>query len=160
MPTFSAGIDDTRAIEHLESIPEKLRRELLSVEEVYKDRLVAEARRRAPVKTGAYLASISGVVYGSRNAVTATVRAGSKEAWYAHILEYGAHLVAHEILPNAKKALFFELAGGAGDVFAKHINFPGGEIAPRNILTGPFEALRPQIEAAIAGAADTAVEEK
>jgi hypothetical protein len=88
------------------------------------------------------------------------VRAGSKEAWYAHILEYGAHLVAHEILPNAKKAMLFELGGGAGDVLTKHVNFPGGEIAPRNILTGPFQALKPQIEAAIAGAADTAVKEQ
>jgi hypothetical protein len=155
MTTFSIDVDDRRVIEHLESIPDRLRTELLSVEEVYKNRLVAEAKTRAPVKTGAYLASIVGIVYGSLNAVTATVRAGDKTAWYAAILEHGATLPQHEIYANAKQAMHF--TGSAGEVFAKHVHFPGAKLKERDILTSPFEEMRPQIEAALSAAVDSAV---
>lgn len=153
MTRFYAEIENRRAVERLEKIGPKVRAALLDVVGLYKDSLVAAARARAPVKTGAYLASINAVVYGSKNAVLGVVRAGSHEAWYAYILEYGAALPVREIV-DAKGVMAFE--DGANTIFAKHIHFPGAAIKERDILTGPFNAMKPAIKAGIAAAAEAA----
>lgn len=156
MTRFYADVDNRRAVERLDAISPALRAVLLDVTGVWKDKFLAAARARAPVKTGAYLASITGVVYGSKLGVIGTVKAGSNDAWYAHILEYGATLPAH-IIADAAGIMHF--TGSAGEVFAKAVNFPGAVVPERDILTGPFKAARGQLESSIAQAADKALVE-
>ncbi len=153
MTKFYADVDNRRAVERLAAIDPRLRAGLLDAMAVFKDRLVADARARAPVRTGAYLASIKGVVYGSKIGVIGQVKAGSHEAWYAHILEYGAVLPAHDIV-DASGVMHFE--DGAAEMFAKHVRFPGGRIAEKDILTGPFKAMSGEIRASIESVATAA----
>jgi HK97 gp10 family phage protein len=65
-----------------------------------------EALRQVPVgKTGALRRSLKVSVRTRRGVPVAYVRAGDKEAWYAHLVEFGT--AAHFIKPKNRKSLFF-----------------------------------------------------
>lgn len=65
-----------------------------------------EARRQVPVgKTGALRRSLKISVRTRRGVPVAFVRAGDKDAWYAHLVEFGTS--AHFIKPKRRKSLFF-----------------------------------------------------
>lgn len=115
--------------------------------------LQKEAQARVPVKSGALRNSIR-VSFARRSQrygwLRAHVRAGNKDAWYAHLIEYGtASYYAgpggnsvgkpYEIRPKNAKSLFF-----AG-LFSQVVVHPG--IRPQ-----PY--MRPALDAAAAPALD------
>lgn len=64
------------------------------------------AMRLVPVgKSGALRRSLKIFMRTRRGVPVAYVRAGDKEAWYAHLVEFGT--VAHFIKPKNRKSLFF-----------------------------------------------------
>lgn len=146
MSRYFADVDNRRAVQRLEEISPRVRESLLNVIGEFKDTLVAEVRAKAPVKTGAYRDSIHGIVYASNATVRSVIKAGSREAFYAHILEYGATLPEHDIV-DAEGIMHFEEGGTDG--FAKSVHFPGVALPERDIVTGPFKAARTKIETAI-----------
>jgi HK97 gp10 family phage protein len=81
-----------------------------------------EARNRAPVKSGALRDSIRVSVRAKRGEVTATIKAGGKKAWYAHLVEYGT--ARHFIKPKNRQSLFF--AGLMKEV----VDHPGAQRKP------------------------------
>lgn len=70
-----------------------------------------EARSNVPVKTGALKKSIKVSTRARRGQVTATLKAGGKDAFYAHMVEYGT--APHDIAVKSKKVLVFEDGGKA-----------------------------------------------
>lgn len=86
----------------------------------------AEAKRLAPVGTvngsGDLRASVRASVRSRNGKVEATVKAGSKKAWYARLVEFGT--AAHLIRPKNRKSLFF--AGLARE----QVNHPGAKKKP------------------------------
>lgn len=83
-----------------------------------------EAMARVPVASGDLRDSIrvSARLQKKRGKVEATVKAGSKKAWYAHLVEFGT--AAHFIKPKNRKSLFF--AWLAKEV----VNHPGAKRKP------------------------------
>lgn len=94
----------------------------------------AEAERLCPeglptldsVKRGARIGelkrSIRVTLRASRGTVRATVKAGNKVAWYAHLVEFGT--ARHWIKPKSRKSLF--IAG----LFKEVIDHPGARPKP------------------------------
>lgn len=82
------------------------------------------ARERVPVKQGLLRDSIgvSMRVSSKTGTVRATIKAGSKKAWYAHLVEFGT--ARHWIKPKNRKSLF--LAGLAKEV----VDHPGARQRP------------------------------
>lgn len=104
---------------------------------VYRDAARQRLGSSAKKRTGHLLASIR-VGSTMRGGVpVATVKAGSREAWYAHLIEYGA--AAHEIKPKTRKSLV--LAG----LMRETVHHPG-------ISARPF--MRPAFDASSAAAVD------
>ncbi len=157
MTSFRTDVDGRRAIERIDAITPRVREALLGTVAEIKDDLIAEVRARAPVKSGAFKASITGVVYGSKTAVRGVIRAGSREAWYAHILEYGARLPERDIVAESGAMKFGE---GGEDFYRRKVHFPGAELAERDIVTGPLKARRARIEATIKKTVKDAVSSK
>uniref|UniRef100_A0A193SD31 Phage protein, HK97 gp10 family n=1 Tax=biofilter metagenome TaxID=1070537 RepID=A0A193SD31_9ZZZZ len=92
------------------------------------------ARQAAPVKTGKLRDSIKVRTSAKRGRVKATIVAGDKNAFYAHMVEFGT--AQHFIKPKDRKSLFF--AGLAREV----IDHPGAKPAPfmRPAFDGAGEA--------------------
>jgi HK97 gp10 family phage protein len=89
-----------------------------------------EAKRLAPVKTGALRSSVRVSTRQQINGqITATIRAGGKtktgDAFYAHFVEYGTE--PHAIKPRPK-GLFKVLK--IGGVFVRSVNHPGAKARP------------------------------
>ncbi len=83
----------------------------------------AEAKRLCPMgRTGLLRSSIHTTMRSKRGHITATVKAGGKEAWYAHFVEYGTS--RHFIKPKNRKSLF--LAG----LERKVADHPGAQRKP------------------------------
>lgn len=113
-----------------------------------------EARRRCPVALpniknmttyGAYRGALrDSIRVGVRiknGTVTATVKAGNKIAYYAHMVEYGTR--AHEQFPSGTKSLFI------GGMFKMHMHHPGAAAKP--FMRPAFDT---QAQTAIQAAAD------
>jgi hypothetical protein len=71
---------------------------------------------------------------------------------HAHLIESGATLPAHQIMPNAKQALHFLM--GAGDVFARAVRFPGGTIKAQHPVHSAFGEMKDEIAARLREAAE------
>ena len=80
------------------------------------------AKQMVPVKSGQLRDSIKVSTRSKRGRVSATVRAGSKKAFYAHMVEFGT--ARHFIKPRKRKSLFF--AGIAREV----VDHPGASPKP------------------------------
>ena len=91
--------------------------------------IAEEAKNNVPVKSGALRDSIKIGTNTRKGRVTATVKAGSKKAWYYRFVEFGT--AAHEIKPKNAKSLFF-----AG-MFGELIKHPG---------TRPKAFMRPALD--------------
>jgi len=85
---------------------------------VFEDR----AKQLVPVKSGSLRDSIKVRTRSKRGRVSATVSAGDKKAFYAHMVEFGT--AQHFIKPKSRKSLFF--AGLAMDV----VDHPGAKSKP------------------------------
>lgn len=80
------------------------------------------AKQLVPVKSGQLRDSIKVSTRSKRGRVSATVRAGGKKAFYAHMVEFGT--ARHFIKPRKRKSLFF--AGLAREV----VDHPGSAPKP------------------------------
>lgn len=82
----------------------------------------ARAKELVPVDDGDLRDSIKVSTKSKRGRVSATVRAGGKKAFYAHMVEFGT--ARHFIKPRKRKSLFF--AGLAREV----VDHPGASPKP------------------------------
>ncbi len=104
---------------------------------VFEDR----AKQMVPVKSGQLRDSIKVSTRSKRGRVSATVTAGGKKAFYAHMVEFGT--ARHFIKPKNRKSLFF--AGMAKEV----VDHPGA-------TQKPF--MRPALDEGSTGAIDAMAE--
>lgn len=81
-----------------------------------------EAKQAVPEASGALRDSIRVSMRSRRGIVQATVKAGGKKAWYAHLVEFGT--ARHWIKPKSRKSLL--LAGLAREV----VEHPGAKPKP------------------------------
>lgn len=86
--------------------------------------IAKSAKENVPVRTGALKKSIRVSSRSSRGDwVRATAKAGNKEAWYAHLVEFGTG--SHWINPKNRKAL--RLPDGR---FVRRVDHPGSAGQP------------------------------
>jgi HK97 gp10 family phage protein len=126
----------------LKELPAKVERNILrgamrAGAKVFESR----AKELVPIKSGQLRDSIKVSTRSKRGRVSATVRAGGKKAFYAHMVEFGT--ARHFIKPRKRKSLFF--AGLAREV----VDHPGS--APR-----PF--MRPALDGGQAEAVNAAAD--
>lgn len=82
-----------------------------------------QAKANVPVKSGDLRDSIKISTRSKRGVVSASVKAGNRKAWYAHIIEFtGA--VPHKIKAKGKGWLAF------GGFFGKSVQHPGMKAKP------------------------------
>lgn len=153
MAGLTVSYDGSDVGVHLAALDDDIRAAEIAAEETLVQELIERASARAPVRTGKLRRSINGEVAGTPTGVWASVAIKDP---IANILEGGAKIPPHVILPKVKDALHFVLGGD--EVFASRVNSPGGVIAPREILHEPFAEMQQEIEDALAAAADGAVE--
>lgn len=117
-------IEGLAALERaLEQLPDKIERNIVrGALRAGSKVFLTEARRRVPKKTGKLAKSLRISVRKVRGGLVATTKAGNKEAFYAHMVEYGT--AAHLIKPINGKALLL-----AGANFEK-VRHPGAAAHP------------------------------
>ncbi len=149
MPELRLRVDTTRFVARLDKITPDIREALRRALGPLAREISADARDRAEAhiryvgkKPGQYLASIYGGTFDQGERLGGYVRSGDP---LAHILEHGASVPAHEILPSTADVLAFD--GGAGTLFAKSVNSPGATIPPYPAIEPAFTAAKGQIEA-------------
>lgn len=103
------------------------------------------------VRTGKFLKSFKASVRQRQNRVSATV--GTKSP-LAHILEGGAKIPAHDIVPSKARALLF-MARAGGQTFAAKVRSPGGTIGARRIVETAFDNMKDYIREDLMDAAHT-----
>lgn len=155
--TFTLLVSDTSARLRLDRISQAVRRNLRTVAELYEQKLLAAIQADTPHRTGALLASLKGSVRDGQHGVLASVHAGDQTAWYAHIVEGGAKIPAHEILP--RRADVLALLADNKTIFARRVESPGATIDPRRFVGTPFAALKDEIVGAMEKAVDDATRE-
>ena len=101
--------------------------------------ILAEAQAQVPEHSGALRKSLRVSVKVKRGVPTATIKAGSKAAWYAHLVEFGT--AAHTIKPKKPSG---DLATPAG---------------PRRAVHHPGAAKRPFMRPALDAAGAAAVQQ-
>lgn len=119
----------------LQDLPVKLEKKILRGALRAGAKVMADAAKsNVPVKSGALRKSIRLSAKTKRGRVTATVKAGNAQAFYAHMVEFGT--AAHRIAPKKADAL----ATPAGP--RKSIEHPGAKPKPfmRPALDGAAEA--------------------
>jgi hypothetical protein len=133
-------VDLRRAKLRLDSMPDKVRSELLSTVEMLDVALLATASALAPERTGKLKAHIRGSVSSSKRRITGRVRARTK---YAAIINYGGHIPGHEILPDTMQALAFYWRGR--QVFAGRIYDPGATLKGEFFMQHALSSMRGEI---------------
>lgn len=154
MAEFTVKVSHAKLDLRLEKIETNTLIFLRSAAETLDAELVSLAKAGAPVKSGKYQRSIRGKVTSSRRGVVGRVYSRSP---LAHIIEAGAHIPAHEILPKVKQALHF--GGGAGDVFAARVELPGATLPSRRVIQDAFDAMRGDIVSTLESAVRRAARE-
>lgn len=148
----SVKVDASRVNLKLEQLPDDVRARLSDVIYLLAGVIADQARGRAEsllqVKTGHFVRSINDKVLNRKNSITGRVSSSAKTA---NLFEWGGKTGAHEILPNQAKAL---LINGR---FAARVHHPGGQYAPRNIIHGAFDPMKPEIVAELEAAVNGAV---
>lgn len=116
-----AGLDELNRI--LQELPAKIEANILRGAARAGQKVILEAAKaNVPVKSGALRDSLRIKTRIRKGEVTATLVAGNKVAFYAHMVEFGT--ARHLIKPKKAKSLFF--AGLARKV----IDHPGAEQKP------------------------------
>lgn len=159
MPVVNIKVDTSRLDVHLDKLGNDVREALLAAlrpvanTEAQKARDIAAAHiRYLGQYPGQYLASIYGGTFSRDGAVGGFVRSGN---FLAGILESGATIPEHEILPKAGDVLAFD--GDAGQVFAKAVHFPGATIPAYPALGPAFDQDKDSIEELIVSTVKRAV---
>lgn len=113
------------------------------------------ARTRAEtllqVRTGKFVSRIRFGLRRSKNRITGRVYSTAKTA---NLFEWGGTTPPHEIAPDSAKALLLQMRGGSR--FAAHVHHPGGYYKRLEIIHGAFDQMKPEIQAALEGAANAA----
>lgn len=116
-----AGLSDLNAL--LQTLPGKLEQNILRGALRAGQRVIQkDAQGRVPVLTGDLRKSIRVSVRARAGKVTATVKAGNKKAWYAHLVEFGT--AAHMEKPVKDKAM--NVGGNPREV----VHHPGAQPKP------------------------------
>jgi hypothetical protein len=129
-----------RAVGKLESISPEVRAALLDTALALELALVERIKGKTPVRTGKMRARVRGRVRSSPKSVLATV---GSYAPHARLIEGGATLPAHDILPNAKMTMHFLM--GSAEVFAKRVHFPGGKVPAQHPVHSAFGEMKEEI---------------
>lgn len=130
------GLADLHAA--LQQLPAKLEKNILRGALRAGAKVMADsAKANVPKKSGALRKSIRVSASSKRGRVSATVKAGDKTAYYAHMVEFGT--AAHRITPKNAKAL----------------GTPGG---PRESVQHPGAKPKPFMRPAFDGASEAAVQ--
>lgn len=166
---FAIEIDASHVTVRLDKIGPSVRERLREVIGLEAAAVLADAKSRAEAhihalggEPGAYVAGIEGGVSSKESRIvgyvrssTPTVKVSGRDVPLAVLLEYGAHVPPHEILPSVADVLHF--TGSAGEVFAKHVSSPGASIPPypaiKPALAAAADRIRAELEAAVRGAA-------
>lgn len=107
----------------LNSLPAKIEKNIMRSALRAGARVIAnEAKANVAVEDGALRRSIRVSARAKKGRVTASVKAGSKEAFYYRFVEFGT--AAHTIKPKNKQALYFD------GQFAKNVRHPGAKAKP------------------------------
>lgn len=124
----------------LEQLPAKLEANVLrsALRQGAKVQL-ARARELVPVRHGDLRASLRISTRSRRGVVRSLLKAGSKKAFYAHMVEFGTS--QHWIKPKSRKSLFF--AGIARDV----VDHPGATKKP--FMRPALDTTAPQVIEAV-----------
>lgn len=93
-----------------------------------------EVKRRAPVDSGALRNSIRTTSRARRGQVSASVKIGNREAWYAHLVEFGTR--PHVIKSKPGRAMQF------GGRITAQVNHPG--ITGRPFIRASADAKTPE----------------
>lgn len=144
---FTIVVDDRKARLKLEAMPDQVKEALYGKTRELEQSLLSVVKARASgglvgVRTGEYLRSIRGTTRLGKASVTATIRSKSP---IAHIIESGADIPAHDILPKVGKALKF--TGGAGQVFAAKVSHPAVKLPAKPVIEGAFADMKDAIVA-------------
>lgn len=120
----------------LQTLPAKIEKNIMRTAlsagaRVFRD----EARRNVPKDSGALAESIRVTTRTRKGQVSASVKAGNRMVYYAHMVEYGTR--PHIIVPKKKKAMV------AGEFVGKRISHPGDK---------PKPFMRPAADASFAAA--------
>jgi hypothetical protein len=143
---FEIKIDDARVRVRLDAMPDALRTRLRSIVQTLDNELLSRVQSKTPVKTGKLLASFRGHVRSTKTKVSGTVTIDKSikgERGIGAIIEAGATVPAHEILPNVKKALAF--LGSAGQVFAAVVHHPADNIPAVHMLSSSLDEMSGEI---------------
>lgn len=157
MPAFGVGIDTRHLTARFDVIGPNVREALHATVEKEVPIVTADAQSRAAAHIrlmgadpGSYLAGIYGGVAAKEARVVGYVRSNRPTIHYAGrdvplavVMEYGAKIPVHEILPSVREVLHF--MGSAGEVFAKHVAAHGGTIPPYPAINPAFQAAAPRI---------------
>lgn len=152
---FEVKVDATSVRLRLEAMPDQIRNSLRSIVQTLDNELLVRVQEKTPVKTGLLRDAIHGHVRSSKTRVSGTVNVdkGAKgQHGIAAILESGASVPAHDILPDVRKALAF--MGSAGQTFAAAVHHPADTI-PK---VGMFEEALAEMEGDIVSEMETAVQ--
>lgn len=148
--------------ERLERLGPRVRERLIEALAPIAAEMGADARARASShirfmggEPGAYVEGIqSGVSTKNEHRVTGYVRSENPKVPFhgrmvplAALLEYGAKIGPHEILPVLGKALKFK--GSAGEAFARAVQSPGAAVPAYPAIHPAFDARRTEIAAAL-----------
>ena len=158
MPEITFRVEASRLTATLDELPAAVRAAIERALGPVANEVAADARSLAEAhiryfgqKPGQYLASIYGGTFTRGDRVGGYVRSGSP---LAHLLEFGATIPPHDILPSAADVLAFD---DVGAVFARHVHSPGGVIPPYPAIEPAFTSHAAEIRDAIEGAAKQAV---
>lgn len=159
MSGFTVSVDDSKAKLKFAVLPDATRSALFTASQGLEQALLFRARELASggavnVRSGAYLRSIRGTTRQGKNSVTATTRSNSP---LAAIIEHGAQIGAHDILPDTAQALHF--GGSAGEVFAAIVHHPAVTLPARPVIEGAFDEMRDDIVSTLEDTARAAAKE-
>lgn len=98
------GLDELQKF--LDQLPAKIEANIMRSALAAGARVIGkEAKRNVPVRRGGLRASIRVSSRLKNGKVTASVKAGNKNAWYWRFVEFGTR--PHDIKPKNRKSLFF-----------------------------------------------------
>ncbi len=146
MASFEIKVDDKAVRLRLDSMPDAVRANLKSVAQTLDNELLSRVQSKTPVKTGKLLASFRGHVHASKTKVSGTVNVDKNvrgERGIAAIIESGAEVPAHTILPDAAHALSFLM--DAGQVFASIVHHPADTVPAVHMLSDALAEMEGEI---------------
>jgi hypothetical protein len=156
---FDIEVKSDRIRVKIEALPGEVKGALTPVTQLLAEELKSVAQAFASGVlvgeiTGKYVASFRTGVRTSAKSVTGRVHTTARQA---AILEYGGTIPAHDIAPDAAKALAFMM--GAGQAFAARVHHPASRIEKRGVLHAALDDMAGTIVSGLTGAVrDTAAQ--